>query len=914
MKIGQRIMRFGIKKLSIGVVSVAVGFAFLAPTGISANEVKQDVTSEVATRVLDSKEELREPENVAPKLETPLREEPRLAPQTLPEASEVLENKREESKVEITEPVQDSPILAPVEETKEEVVTEKPTNTRSLTAEDLVKISKGELHLENDLIDESLYGEKVLDLEGDDDQDGIKNKDELYVYNKDGKDYLGYHSHPLLADSDGDGLADGEDDNKKEWYVTDRDSLLFMELAYRDDDYIEKILDHKNPFPSLYLDRQEYKLMHNELAPFWKMKKAYHTDSGLDAFLFETKSDLPYLKDGTVHMLAIRGTRVNDAKDLSADLVLLGGNKPAQADDIRKVVGELAKDTSITKLYMTGHSLGGYLAQIAAVEAYQKYPDFYNNVLRKVTTFSAPKVITSRTVWNAKNGFWDVGLESRKLAVSGKIKHYVVDNDNVVTPLIHNDRDIVTFTGNSRFKHRSRGYFESRMNDIPNFNIGKRATLDKHGYRDPKLDKVRFFKKQTLPQSSSQPSAEPLENIALGKRVTQSSTAFGGDARRAVDGKVDGNYDHNSVTHTDFQSKPWWQVDLAKEETIRQINIYNRTDTAQDRLANFDVILLDSFGKEIERKRITSLKDVSAQIAINHKKARYVRIELEGYNALSLAEVQVYRAENIAWKKQAKQSSTDFGGDASRALDGNTNSSYSQQSITHTKFENQPWWEVDLGRTEQVGLVRLHNRGDGELSKRLSDFDVILYDEKGTEVARQYVSRLEGSSLDLQLNGKLGRRVRIQLRQKNQALSLAEVEVFRFVAKNNVTTQASKPVQLLNYTPVKDKTLTIQHSGAYIARYSISWEEVTVDKNGQLVVRSRSWEENGRNQTAGSILNLPIKSNMRNLRIKIEKRTGLIWNRWQTIYDNRPILAQPHRKITHWGTTLNSKVSDDDVL
>lgn len=80
-------------------------------------------------------------------------------------------------------------------------------------------------------------------------------------------------------------------------------------------------------------------------------------------------------------------------------------------------------------------------------------------------------------------------MESRKLAVSGKIKHYVVDNDNVVTPLIHNNRDIVTFTGNSRFKHRSRGYFESPMNDIPNFNIGKQATLDKHGYRDPKLIK-----------------------------------------------------------------------------------------------------------------------------------------------------------------------------------------------------------------------------------------------------------------------------------------------------------------------------------------------------------------------------------------------------------------------------------------
>lgn len=774
MKINQRIMRFGIKKLSIGVVSVAVGFAFLAPTGISANEGSPVVKNEtpLVVNATDSPAKL---DSTDKKQEISITEEKTTVAQSTLETKEVVKTQKEKAGEEL---YQKESAVPHEELKKEEILKDEPKNSRPVTEADFVKISKGELHVEKDLVDNSLYGGKFLDPDGDDDHDGIKNKDELYVYNKDGKDYLGYHSHPLLADSDGDGLEDGEDDNKKQWYVTDRDSLLFMELAYRDDAYIDKILDHKNPFPSLYLDRQEYKMMHNELAPFWKMKKAYHTASGLDAFLFETKSDLPYLKDGTVHMLAIRGTRLNDAKDLSTDFVLFGGNKPAQADDIRNVVKELAQDSSITNLYMTGHSLGGYLAQIAAVEAYQKYPTFYSNVLKKVTTFSAPKVITSRTIWNAKNGFWDVGLESRKLALSGKIKHYVVDNDNVVTSLIRNDNDIVTFTGNSSFKHRSRGYFESRMNAIPNFNIGKRDTLDKQGYRDQKLDKVYFFKKQQVPLSSSQPSAEPLENIALGKRVTQSSTAFGGDARRAVDGKLDGNYGHNSVTHTDFQSKPWWQVDLDKEETIRQINIYNRTDTAQDRLTNFNVILLDSSGKEIERKRIAYLRDSSAQISIDYKKARFVRIELDGYNALSLA----------------------------------------------------------------------------------------------------------------------------------------EVEVFRFVAKNNVTTQASKPVQLLNYTPVKDKTLTIQHSGAYIARYSISWEEVTVDKNGQSVVRSRSWEENGRNQTAGSILNLPIKSNMRNLRIKIEKRTGLIWNRWQTIYDNRPILAQPHRKITHWGTTLNSKVSDDDVL
>ena len=64
------------------------------------------------------------------------------------------------------------------------------------------------------------------------------------------------------------------------------------------------------------------------------------------------------------------------------------------------------------------------------------------------------------------------------------------------------------------------------------------------------------------------------------------------------------NYGHNSVTHTDFQSKPWWQVDLDKEETIRQINIYNRTDAAQDRLTNFNVILLDSSGKKLKESAL----------------------------------------------------------------------------------------------------------------------------------------------------------------------------------------------------------------------------------------------------------------------------------------------------------------------
>ena len=906
MNFKKSILQFSIRKLSIGVASIAIGSIFMNASIASANTntPSQRVNSNANTSTISTvhSKEISQNNPIQPTTET---KQIQKIEKNKPTAPDILtltgKLPNDTSSIKQNQPME----KVEVKETAKEHQA-----VRNLTQADAIKISKGELHSENHLIDQSLYGEKPLNPEGDDDHDGIKNKDEIYIYRKNNKEYVGYHSHPLLEDSDGDGLRDNEDDHKKQWYMTDRDAIFFMNLAYQDETSINKVLDHSKPYPSLFLKEQEFKMIHNELAPFWKLKKSYHTTSGMDAFLFETKSDLAYLKDNTVQMLAIRGTNPSEMNDLTADLVLFGGNKPAQADDIRKVVGELAKDSSITNLYMTGHSLGGYLAQIAAVEAYQKYPKFYEQVLKKVTTFNAPKVITSRTVWNANNGFWDVGLESKKLALNGKIKHYVVDNDNVVGPLIHNDTNVVTSTGNASLKHGAQGYFESRLNSFDNFNIGKRSTLDSQGYRDPKLEKVQFIKKTVTPENPTQPSIDPLENVALGKRVTQSSTAFGGDASRAVDGKTDGDFGHQSVTHTNFQSKPWWQVDLDKEETIRQINIFNRTDTAQERLSNFHVILLDSFGNEIERKRISALTNTAAQLAIDYKKARFVRIELEGHNALSLAEVQVLRAENIAWKKQASQSSTAYGGDANRALDGNTNNTYSQNSITHTNFENKAWWQVDLGRSEQVGFVRLFNRGDGELAKRLSNFDIILYNEKGQEVSKQFIKQLTSNQLDVQFNGQLGRYIRIQLRHEHQALSLAEVEVFRHTPVKDANIQIIPIQQPINSSVAKDKVLTIQHKGAYVARYTITWDEISTDKNGNQTIHSRSWEGNGRNRTSGFILNLPIKANMKNIRIKIEKATGLFWKWWQPIYENSLFLNNSHRTITHWGTTLNSKISD----
>ena len=51
---------------------------------------------------------------------------------------------------------------------------------------------------------------------------------------------------------------------------------------------------------------------------------------------------------------------------------------------------------------------------------------------------------------------------------------------------------------------------------------------------------------------------------------------------------------------------------------------------------------------------------------------------------------------NVALGKPAVQSSTDHGGLASRAVDGDINSNWGGSSCTHTAHESEPWFRVDL--------------------------------------------------------------------------------------------------------------------------------------------------------------------------------------------------------------------------
>jgi cytochrome c peroxidase len=150
-------------------------------------------------------------------------------------------------------------------------------------------------------------------------------------------------------------------------------------------------------------------------------------------------------------------------------------------------------------------------------------------------------------------------------------------------------------------------------------------------------------------------------NLAIGKTATQSSifNANGGP-EKAVDGNLDGNFNGGgSVTHTHWQSQPFWQVDLGASRTLSQVKVWNRTDCCADRLANFWVLVSDtpfsstSLSTARAQAGVTAIQFQGAMTAETAafniaRTGRYVRIQLEGINYLSLTEVEVFGPQTVA--------------------------------------------------------------------------------------------------------------------------------------------------------------------------------------------------------------------------------------------------------------------------
>ena len=512
--------RFSIRKFSVGVASVLIGITLFTPSqGVLAStennlatEIGVNSERENSTPTVEKKQESQSsPENrgalssPAPK-DTPIGS----TRTTELETSGKMGNNSLTTRASVAGEDRSSTPAVRAASNPSEI------KKYELTEEDAKKIKAGVIGSEGNKLDSLLLNGSELSPEAYTDDDYLKDKDELYIYEKGGKKYVGYNSHPLLEDTDGDGIIDSKEksDEKLKWNVSERDMIMFMELSYRDDNYIDRVLNHKKPLTESELykkngdsrPRYEYMMMNKELGPYWERKKSYHTSSGLDAVLYETKSDFSYLPNGTAQVLAFRGT--SDAKDIGADITLGLGSNPQQGIDAENIMRELAKDKSITNLYLTGHSLGGYLVQRAMVEAYQlaysdsrvmsskeklDYKNFYENILKKGTTFNAPKV---RTSYFSSSEFWQKGLDSKKIAKSGKMTHYIVNNDSTIGKSTSNDSDVVINVGDTKGGHSSRSYFEADMiNRRSEFISGKRISLDGTGYQDKKMTTVKSVEK-----------------------------------------------------------------------------------------------------------------------------------------------------------------------------------------------------------------------------------------------------------------------------------------------------------------------------------------------------------------------------------------------------------------------------------
>lgn len=520
-----RIMKYSIKKFTVGIASVAIGSILFLGSNAQASDKVEENKTEVATTTANTTQPAAVPTN---KVEVNKQQAANETNSTT-NANNALEKKVESAqpanankKAEATQKdtttnkevsskelnvldkrTTDSSnikeLLTNIIKKNEQENAKQATNKVEVEAENVEKgvqiiskltpeyaeaISKGYIGLEGGKYDNLIYKNAVLNPDADDDGDGILNKDELYIYKKDGRTYLGYNVHPKLADTDGDGIADNEDKDKLLWNVSARDMAMFMSLVYENDNNIENILT--KDLPEGALKSNLHKMMNNELAPFWSLKKTYHQDNGLDAALFETKNNLPFLNGEKIQVLAIAGTNVAQAGDLKADAALVLGNESNESIATLDLLNSLRNDKSITNLYITGHSLGGYLTLRATAEARQKNFEAY----RGSYTFNAPRIYTGLFNFFGGGAMGKASDLTDKMTLNHEITNYVTNNDNVVPKFLQTKHNINI--GNSFGAHANSSYFEKRMDNHKDFNFGKRQGMSGVGYIDPLQKKLKL--------------------------------------------------------------------------------------------------------------------------------------------------------------------------------------------------------------------------------------------------------------------------------------------------------------------------------------------------------------------------------------------------------------------------------------
>ncbi|XP_022807815.1 uncharacterized protein LOC111344819 [Stylophora pistillata] len=292
-------------------------------------------------------------------------------------------------------------------------------------------------------------------------------------------------------------------------------------------------------------------------------------------------------------------------------------------------------------------------------------------------------------------------------------------------------------------------------------------------------------------------------NIALGKATIQSSTfnntqlGVSGVSGNAVDGNSNTVFRYGSCAHTRGNNPSWWRVDLGSDKVaVSDIFIVNRFSTHTTVLArseNYKIALGDN-SQVVNNtwcKGLYSFVNFPASAVCFTDPlttGRYVEISTVKRQFLCLCEVEIYLrgTYNLAFRKQTEQSSVQYGGVSSRAVDGISNPSYHAGSCTHTGRDYNPWWRVDLGQVEPVAEIYLVNRID-EWFFRQNSFEIrvgTISDNGGNTNPRcgnkQSYSLPRGKGVSFFCRPVLfGRYVTVRsLRTDMEHFTLCEVEVY----------------------------------------------------------------------------------------------------------------------------------------
>jgi len=117
---------------------------------------------------------------------------------------------------------------------------------------------------------------------------------------------------------------------------------------------------------------------------------------------------------------------------------------------------------------------------------------------------------------------------------------------------------------------------------------------------------------------------------------------------------------------------------------------------------------------------------VAAPFKPSHSFTKYGQQTLFDNGYLRLVTPSLPPGSNLAQGKAAKQSTT-AGGEAAKAVDGNTDGNFAAASVTHTGSQENAWWDLDLGATAAINYFRIWNRTDC-CQSRLKDYWVFASD------------------------------------------------------------------------------------------------------------------------------------------------------------------------------------------